>query len=202
MADNINEFVESAKAMAKAEVENIHTAVPGIIQSYDVATGLAEVKPATTINLDGGRKVEYPVITGVPVIFPSGMGGNASITWPIAKGDECIILFAETSIDDWLLGSQSDDVRRFDITDAMCIPGLSKNGYQSLKNNPRSINIQYQDNIVKVGDKIEIIGNDIDVEGARINISSPKPVKFNGDVTITGTLYVDNSQPVVNAPST
>lgn len=155
---NVNGFTESIKNSTQKQIDEIHTSMPGVIQSYDINTGLANVKPSLDMNIDGER-VGIPIITGVPIIFPGGMAGDVSITWPIENGDECLLIFSESQIDEWLLEIESNDTRRFDLTDAIAIPGLSKKGYKALKDNPRDLTIRYKKNYIKLGDSIEIKGN-------------------------------------------
>lgn len=177
MSDSsVNSFVAAMKETINKKIAEIHTAMPGIIQSYDPNKNLANIEPALKVDIEG-TKIKFPIITGVPVIFPCGMGGEVSITWPIQKGDNCLLIFAESQIDEWLLNIESDDisdVRRFDLTDAICIPGLCKSGYKSLKSNPKHLTIKYKDNFIKMGDKIEI--------------TSGQPVVINADLKVNGKI--------------
>jgi hypothetical protein len=56
------------------------------------------------------------------------MGAGAyKITFPVAAGDIVLLCFAQTSLDNWLqLGGVVDpqDSRKFDLSDAIAIPGL------------------------------------------------------------------------------
>lgn len=47
----------------------------------------------------------YPILLDVPIIILGG--GNASLTFPIAKGDECLILFNDRDIDNWFNGQNT-----------------------------------------------------------------------------------------------
>jgi hypothetical protein len=72
-----------------------------------------------------GSGESLPVITDVPVVFPGA--GDYSVTFPIAKGDTVLLIFAEGSLDQWLTkGGEVDpqDDRRFSLTDAIAIPSL------------------------------------------------------------------------------
>jgi hypothetical protein len=44
----------------------------------------------------------YPLLLGVPFIVLGG--GTASLTFPIAAGDQCIIIFNDRDIDNWYAG--------------------------------------------------------------------------------------------------
>lgn len=103
---------------------NVHTAMPGIIQSFDRTKFLASVQPALKKSLPDGV-LSLPVIPNVPVIMPRAAG--AFVRMPVTAGDSCLLLFSESSIDNWLsLGGVQDpqDQRKFDLSDALCIVGL------------------------------------------------------------------------------
>ena len=69
--------------------------------------------------------MEYPLLVNVPVAFPQA--GAYSITFPVSKGDECIVLFSDLSIDNWWkYGNVQNPVeqRRHDLSDGMAIMGV------------------------------------------------------------------------------
>lgn len=105
----------------------IRCAIPAIIQSYDPGTNTVEAQPAIRERLveeDGSiRYLNLPLLINVPVVFPSS--GSASITFPIEKGDECLIIFSDLAIDNfWTSGSVQNpiEVRRHDLSDGIAIP--------------------------------------------------------------------------------
>lgn len=116
------------RAMLAGLQSSIWTALPGAIVSFDAAAVTAAVQPGVAGQIkaqDGSTlTVNLPVLTDVPVIFPRG--GGCTLTFPVAAGDECLIVFASRSIDAW---SQSGgvqkptDARRHDLSDAFVILG-------------------------------------------------------------------------------
>lgn len=105
----------------------IRCAIPAIIQSYDSGTNTVEAQPAIRERLvleDGSiQYLNLPLLINVPVAFPSS--GSASITFPIGKGDECLIIFSDLAIDNfWTSGSVQNpiEVRRHDLSDGIAIP--------------------------------------------------------------------------------
>lgn len=106
-------------------LSTVHTCLPGRIEKYDYVTQKAEVKPLLKRKFDDGDEIELPVLTDVPVIMPRS--SIASITFPIKKGDLVLLLFSERAIGDWLInGGMVTPIseRRFDLSDAIAIPGL------------------------------------------------------------------------------
>ena len=69
----------------------------GKIESYDKDSQTAEVSVGVKRRLANGEEATYPLLLDVPVVILSG--GGASLTFPISKGDKCIILFNDRDID-------------------------------------------------------------------------------------------------------
>lgn len=102
-------------------------AIPAIIQSYNAYQNTVEAQPAIRERLvmeDGSiQYLNLPLLINVPVVFPSS--GSASITFPISKGDECLIIFSDLAIDNfWTSGLIQNpiEVRRHDLSDGIAIP--------------------------------------------------------------------------------
>ncbi len=114
----------------RGEVAKLHTSLPGTVLSYDHATQRATVQVGVRSKIRASRggeitNVDVPPIPGVPVCFPSAAG--YAITWPLSPGDPVLLVFSERSIDEWKAtgnaSNDAQDVRRFDLSDAIAIPG-------------------------------------------------------------------------------
>ena len=110
--------------------DHIHrrTAQVGQIVSFDPTCQSATVQIGIMMNLNGSIEPIAP-IEDVPVVFP--VSGGAGITFPVSAGDQCVIVFADRAIGDWLaVGGVVDpnDTRVKHLSDAICIPGLSSCG--------------------------------------------------------------------------
>jgi hypothetical protein len=118
--------VEVFQAFLDSRLENVHTCLPGQIEIYSAAQRQATVKPLVKLKTRDGEDMLMPLIDNVPVMFPGSK--LFSVEYDLKKGDGCLLVFAETGIGTWLSGngieSNSDDVSRFSLTDAICIPGL------------------------------------------------------------------------------
>jgi hypothetical protein len=104
-------------------IKDIHTCIPGQIESFDGIR--ANVKPLIKKLYVDDEEEELPVISSVPVVFNSS--SNMQLTYPLNKGDGCMILFSERGLDKWMdsgRDSAPTDRRKFDLTDAICVPGL------------------------------------------------------------------------------
>lgn len=129
-ADEINIESPSLAKVLKDAIESrlvdVHTAMPGVIVSYDSSKQQAQVQPSLQRKFAGGTVSALPPISNVPVVHPRG--GTASILLPIAAGDPCLLIFSERSLDNWKSqGGISDpaDTRKHHLSDAFCIPGGS-----------------------------------------------------------------------------
>jgi hypothetical protein len=105
---------------------DLHTCMPGLVESYDPATGFASISPCPKRKYTSGDLVDLPVLNNVPVVMPRAAGGAAYIHVPLAKGDPVLIVFAERSIDAWkTAGGKYDpnDPRKHHLSDAFALPG-------------------------------------------------------------------------------
>jgi len=127
MSDPLDEF-GATKALARSEVARVRTAIPAIITAYDHATQRATVQIAIRhAYRDASGKVvqeQHLPIASRPVMFP--MASGYALTFPLAVGDECLLLVAERSLDEYLDKPSSDatpqDLRRFDLRDSVVLP--------------------------------------------------------------------------------
>lgn len=111
-------------------LEDLHVCIPAEVTAYDAATQKASVKPLVQrvlVDLDGNESLEgFPVIPSVPVMWPRA--GGFFMVMPLAVGDLVMLVFADRSLDLWLIGSGSEtnpiDLRTHDLSDAVAIPGL------------------------------------------------------------------------------
>lgn len=106
---------------------NLRCCIPCIVQSYNPVRGTVECQPAIREKIINQNEVtEYqnlPLLLDVPVAFPSS--NSWSITFPIQKGDECLVLFSDLSIDNfWEKGNVQNPIedRRHDLSDGIAIP--------------------------------------------------------------------------------
>jgi len=172
----LQEFVQQITNTIHKELKGVHTAMPGKIISFDPAKMLATVQPALKYKKPNGKTIDYPQITGVPVVFPQGANQQATIAFPVKSGDGCLIVISEQSLDYWMFGQETDTDLRFDMTNAMCIPGLF------MKQNP-AVQAAYDDNAVVIDNK----GTRVTVKPGIVKIDSTDVV-INGNVTVNGTV--------------
>jgi hypothetical protein len=120
-------LAELLKQVIENRLLDVHTALIAQVESYDAKKQQVNVSPVlkrSIKSLDGQRVNEQlPMLCDVPVLFPRA--GGYFISFPIKPGDFVQLIFNESSIDEWLLGSTNFDFcQRFTLAGAVAIPGI------------------------------------------------------------------------------
>jgi hypothetical protein len=166
----------------------IWTALPGIVTAYNASDNTVSVRPAiNAVVLQQDPKsgiqtqvdTEITLLVKVPVVFPGG--GGFCATFPIAAGDEVLVVFSARCIDAWWQsgGVQGQiEQRTHDLSDGMAIPGL-----RSVPRVPGSISatsaqLRSDDGACH----IEM------APGHIINILAPGGINITGPLAVTGTI--------------
>lgn len=107
---------------------SIETSVVGIVQSFNPVAITCTVQPAIQARMrgpDGALSwVSLPLLVDVPVVFPSG--GGYTLTFPVAKGDEALVVFSSRCIDAWWQSggiSPQVEMRMHDLSDGFALIG-------------------------------------------------------------------------------
>lgn len=188
-----------------SEHEKIRTAYPGRIVSFDPVKQVARVQIARERFVDNLEtnyiKQTSPILVDVPVQFPQG--GGYSLTFPVAQGDDCLVMFAERGYSKWLyegameIGTFSNGVpradfyRKYDVNDSFALVGFNpipkaipnfQAGSTELRNAARTQRVT-----LIPGGLMEVRTESVmDIVAPTVKIKGN--VDIEGDVTITGTL--------------
>ena len=218
MAQGIKERFDSPEEEQRLAGENVaanlRVAIPGIIDSFNPATQTATVQPAISENVRLGQEdakpTNLPLLTDVPCVFPRA--GGYCLTFPVKKGDECLLVFSDMCIDGWWQsgGVQGQiETRRHDLSDAAALLGITsvpravteysgnsvmlrneeKTAYVEIDNS-RNIHIFTQNNLTLEASAITMKVPSVQVEGS---LSAAGPSEMNGDITVNGNLTVDGN---------
>ena len=142
------------------QLNNVHTALPAAIVSYDYVKQRAAVQPLLNKVWGNGTTTPMPIIENVPVIFPRA--GGASLTFPVASGDTCLLVFIERSTDLWKsVGGQvdPDDPRKFNLSDAVAIPGLFPFSETSEAINSTDVLLTYAGSSITIKESGDVVIN-------------------------------------------
>lgn len=128
--------------------ENIFTdlnvCLPAQIDSFDYATGKAQIKIPLVKRFRNGETTNYPAFSDVPVLWPSSKGFG--IRWPLSNGDSGILLFSDRSMDKWIEDGEigvPDSRRKHAFSDAIFIPGLNPFTEPVIQDNNQDFLIAY-----------------------------------------------------------
>lgn len=146
MADwNLISQPESFGLQFERMAAQIRCAMPGIILEFDPALQTAAVQPALKMKVNLGdeqKHLDLPVVQNVPVVLPFAQGAGLLLTLPLGPGDECLLVFSDRALDNFLQNGGAQPVqqgrsgaadspftapRAHSLTDAICIPGLISN---------------------------------------------------------------------------
>lgn len=182
------------------------TAGPGIIQSFDPVAITCAVQMATQMKVfkqDGTWSwVSLPLLTDVPVCFPGG--GGFTLTFPVAAGDEALIVFAQRCIDAWWQngGVQPQaEFRMHDLSDGFALPGVRSQPRVIPSVSTNSVQLRSDDGLayvelagghvcnVRAPGGIDLNGVTIDAAG---NLASPSTISAVTQVTAAGVNLKDH----------
>lgn len=165
---------------------NIWTALPGIIQSIDFTKQTCVVQPAIMGSFQDQNGVTIPVkmplLVDCPLHFPSG--GGCTLTFPVKKGDECLVVFASRCIDAWWQSGgiqEQAEFRMHDLSDGFAFVGF--------RSQPRVISgISATSTQLRSDDGATVI--ELDPAAHTLKLTAPDGTAINADTTINGALHV------------
>lgn len=188
-----SEFVEELKITIEEMINNIHTILPGKILSYDSKRGFAKVQPQGKFKTPDDQYLDYPIISEVPIVLIEDPDTDISVSRPIVPGQGCILFFAEKALDDWYYGRLTAGEIKFDLTNAIVIPGLfnrpSKNTAEAIskdavivRNKNSSVTVQSTTITVDSAGNVNInAAGSLNIDaGGNINVTSGGQINFSG----------------------
>lgn len=169
------QLVNAIQTMAQQTVDGIHTAFPGVILAVDFNKGTCDVQPYAMCRTTAGERMAYPTMYGVPLAVPQSSVAGACVAFPIRPGDTCLIVISEGTLDYWLFDRVTGLDSKFDLTNAICIPGLSRTLDPSFREAADGAII------LKSGaGKIKLTSDSLTLDAKNININATGNVKITG----------------------
>lgn len=204
-------------------LRDVNTCYPAKIISFNPVDQVASCRLAIEKYFVGTTEGTYtkqkaPILLDVPVVV--SQGGGWDITFPIAAGDDCLVMFAQKGYDQWLYsgaeetgminGSPSPEhYRHFNEEDAVCIVGLrpitraipnyNTDGME-IRNESRNQRITlHSDGNIEINTVAKVVVNCSDAEvnaKSSVKVTTPKTTidspttSITGNVSIGGTLSV------------
>lgn len=188
----LNDNEASLRLALDGRQSTIWTAIPCIVESVDFSNMTIEAQPAiqgTVLKEDGTEQaVNLPLLVDVPLVFPSA--GGYILTFPIAEGDEVLVVFASRCIDAWWQNGgigRPMEMRMHDLSDGFAIPGPRSvpNAVEGISEDSVQLRNDAGTTYIEISDdgKIKL------VSPSMITLDAPEIV-LDGNVSVTGTLDV------------
>lgn len=196
--ERLDDPEESLRLALENAQSQIWTATPAIVQAVNLASQTLSVQPAiqgTLSNPDGTTQtVNLPLLVDVPIVWPRA--GGFALTFPIAVGDEVLVVFGARCIDSWWqsgsVGAPAE-ARMHDLSDGFAI--LAPTSQPKKFANVSSTNVQLRDTAgttyveITPGGKARVVGaSAIDIEAPTINLNG------SSDVNVTAPTIALNGQ--------
>lgn len=179
----MNELANLLRIASGQATRNVNTCLPGTILSYDAGRQMATVQPMFKLRQPDGSEEDMPILNAVPVIWPRS--GGASMTFPVKRGDGCLVMFSQRSIDEYKSDGKLTtplDPRAHDLSDAVAIMGFVSFGAGGGSDD--AVEIKFGDTTITVKE------DGVEIEGGNITIKGPTKIEGNleleGDFTVTG----------------
>ncbi|OAJ35358.1 Gp138 family membrane-puncturing spike protein [Piscirickettsia salmonis] len=183
-----NTLEQVLHAALESRLCDVHTSIPGRIASYDAKTQKANIQPVIKKKLRDGRSFSMPVITDIPVMFPSAGGGLLS--FPAKQGDTGLLFFCERSIDQWMTGNNDEAEplgnHKHNYTDAVFIPGLYPYS-KTLNADPINTELKFSGNQIILKPDGSIVINapkSVTINTETYNVNATKQVNFKSPLHI------------------
>lgn len=185
------EFTQEIERTARAVVNEAHTAIPGEIVSFDAEKCTATVRPIGKFVTVDGKALSYPKIAEVPVVFPYSSIAKVGIAFPVKGKDTCLIIISEVELDEWRNGAESEGSLRFDLTNAVAIPGLLTTGSDLISKATKegAVVIASPEAEISVGkDSASVTVGTVELTVSKSGITARGDFKVEGNISYTGAL--------------
>jgi len=176
------------------------TALPCIIQSFNTTaltcTALPQIPvPVEDPQTGANNWVNLPLLIDVPVYFPNG--GGYTLTFPIAKGDEALVIFASRCIDSWWYYGRNvnpTELRMHDLSDGFAFVGIRSQTRLLTNVSATSTQLRSETGNTLIDLKetsgtgtVTVTSANVVLNTTNTTINSSGTIALNGNVASTGT---------------
>lgn len=140
--ERVDDPAETLRLAVSAGLARAWTSLPGVVKQFpsvsDLGNQVIDVQPTinglvrNSKNPGNYDSIQMPVLINCPIQFPGG--GGVTMTFPIAAGDEGLIVLSARCIDAWWSqgwqpgpGMNPPDLRMHNLSDGFFIPGIRSN---------------------------------------------------------------------------
>lgn len=194
--ERLNDPEESLRLAMESNAAQIWTALPGIVIAANLDAQTVSVQPSIQgiqSSPDGAsRPVNLPLLVDVPIVWPRA--GGFALTFPVAAGDEVLVVFSARCIDSWWqsggIGAPAE-ARMHDLSDGFAI--LAPTSQPRKLSGVSSSNVQLRDEsgatfveITPAGAVRVVATSQVDIEAPTINITGA--LNVTGEMNLVGEL--------------
>jgi len=162
----------------------IWTAVPGILVAYEpsqmTCTVQVAIQAQVSSSLDGTKAwLSIPPLLDCPVVFPSG--GKCILSFPLAPGDECLVIFSSRCMDGWWTSGKESPppfFRMHNLSDGFVIAGVRSKPKIVSNLHATAVELRSEDGQVHIS---------LDPTSKEIAIQADK-VRITGDLIVSGKI--------------
>ena len=124
-------MAETLRRVLDSRAVDMHTAIPGIVRSYDAAAQTADIeiallRPVPNPDEDEPDGAEaLPILPSVPIAWPRA--GGFFLHFPLSAGDSVLLVFSELDMNAWRASGRVSDPAlgdRHGLSGAVAVPGL------------------------------------------------------------------------------
>lgn len=188
--ERLDDPEESLRLAMESQQAQIWTALPGVVAAVNLAAQTLSVQPTVqgSVASPNGAKqlVNLPLLVDVPIVWPRA--GGFALTFPIAVGDEVLVVFASRCIDSWWqsggVGAPAE-ARMHDLSDGFAI--LAPTSQPKKLSGVSSTNVQLRDEAGTTYVEITPDGKARVVAATQIDVEAPT-VNITGDLNVTGEM--------------
>jgi hypothetical protein len=122
--DAVGSLGQALDDAIRRKLLDVHTSMPGIVQSYDALTQTADISIAMKRTLKDGTVVDSVKLPNVRVLFPRTSA--LQMHYPLNSGDSVLLVFHERDVDAWRTSGSigvPGTNRKFSLSDVVAIPG-------------------------------------------------------------------------------
>lgn len=187
-------FSESFNCIKIGKIQNVNTS----LQTVDVQI----LHKRVDINKNKRELKDYALLKQVPFIVLGG--GNSNLTFPISKGDNCLLMFCDYEIDRWWDTGENlpaNYERKHDISDAFAIVGVHSM-VDLLQGYSQYVKLKYSDSsYIEIGESIDINNEQTNVSGkldvaGDITGSAKATAELHDSRGVTGTFTTVDSKTI------
>ena len=188
--ERIDSLQDSLLAAFQGLQSGLWTALPGIVTNVSRlgSEQTVDVQPSVLMQLMGTDEtwfdVSPPVCIHCPAQFPSG--GGVTLTFPVAVGDECLLVFASRCIDGWWQQggvAKQAEYRMHDLSDGFALLGFRSKPHVLSALSTTEAELRSDDGSTVIG--LNPITSTLTLKATNIVIQ--------GNVALTGNLGVSGS---------